>query len=352
MFDKAAAAGSDRGSAAVVAMRFAVELEGLSGGPLREVADRNGNTASSARRHLPLLGLSLTIRHRVLAGQADSLGVGELRTLAGLPVADQAAAFEAAIQRHPERRVRAMHKAPSHETATLRARGVLYFNPDRFLSARAVDTDCRVKVRAVVADINRRLASVGNHRSDAGALTEAHSAIVRAHLGLTMSPRLEKTEGLRTVILDEDADAWASRRRADGLVVIAAHPETPGSATDVVATYFEKDVVEKDFQTIKSTLELRPVHHQTDIKLRAHVTLCMLALLLQRILGRRLAAAGLSAPAALEVLGTAHLNLIANEKTQLYSITRPNEAQQGILATLNMSDLANDEQAAKNITPR
>lgn len=96
-------------------------------------------------------------------------------------------------------------------------------------------------------------------------------------------------------------------RTLEGLpaAVLTAHPDVPGTASDLIDMYFEKDVVEKDFQTIKSAVELRPVHHQTDIKLRAHVTICMLALLLQRI-----------------------------------------------LAALNMADLADDDWAAAYITPR
>lgn len=352
VFDKAAAANTDQGSAAVVAMRFALELDGLSGRALREVAERHSNTTVSARRHQDLLGLSLALRHRLLAGQADSLGVVELRTLARLPEADQTSAFEQAIGRQPTRRVGAKRTAPSSESPSLRAHGVLYFNPARFLAARAADDVGRARVRDRVADINRRLASPTNRRTDASALSEAHGAIVKARLGSVLSPSMEKKDGFRTVTLDEDQEAWARRRQVDGLALLAAHPDVPGTAADMVAMYFEKDVVEKDFQTIKSSIELRPIHHQTDIKLRAHVTICMLALLLQRILGRRLHAAGITASAALEVLGTAHLNLIATGKTQLYTITQLNEAQQGIVAALNMADLANDEQAAKSITPR
>lgn len=352
VFDKAAAANTDRGSAVVVAMRFALELEGLRGRALRDMAERHSNTAMSARRHQELLGLSLGLRHRVLAGQADSLGVVELRALARLPEADQLSAFEQAIGRQATRCVGAKRTAPFSESPTLPAHGVLYFNPVRFRAARAADDGGRERVRALVADINRRLASPTNRRSDASALAEAHVAIVKARLGSVLSPRLENMEGVRTVALDEDQDAWARRRQVDGVALLAAHPDVPGTAADIVDTYFEKDVVEKDFQTIKSCIELRPVHHQTDIKLRAHVTVCMLALLLQRILGRRLHAAGISASAALEMLGTAHLNLIATGKTHLYSITQLNEAQHGIVAALDMADLANDEQAAKNITPR
>jgi len=48
--------------------------------------------------------------------------------------------------------------------------------------------------------------------------------------------------------------------------------------TELCRTYRAKDAVETDFQVIKSLIKLRPVRHRTDAKVRAHVTLCMLAL--------------------------------------------------------------------------
>jgi hypothetical protein len=352
VFDKAAAADTEGDSAVVVAMRFALQLDGLRGAALREVAERHSNTTRSARKHRLLLGLSTTLRHRVLAGQADSLGVNELCSLARLPEADQISAFEKAIARQPSRRVKAKRTAPSAENSGLRARGVLYFNPDRFRAARAADEAGRARVLERVASINLRLASSANRRTDASALAEAHRAILKAKLGSALAPRMEKKEGYREVVLDLDQDAWNRRRQVDGLALLTTHPDVVGTPAEIIAMYFEKDVVEKDFQTIKSSIELRPVHHYTDIKLRAHVTVCMLALLLQRVLGRRLHATGMTASAALEVLGSAHLNLIAAAKAKLYTITQLNEAQQGILAALNMAELANDQEAAKSITPR
>ncbi|MDP2314272.1 MAG: hypothetical protein Q8P41_15325 [Pseudomonadota bacterium] len=78
--------------------------------------------------------------------------------------------------------------------------------------------------------------------------------------------------------------------------------------------YFENNLVEKDVQAIKSAIELRPIHQCTDVKLRAHVTVCMLALLTQRILADRLKAKAvkMSPASALEALATTHLNLVTN----------------------------------------
>ena len=55
------------------------------------------------------------------------------------------------------------------------------------------------------------------------------------------------------------------------------------SAEDIALGYKQLMEVERAFRTLKSTLSLRPVYHTKDDRIRAHVLLCWLALLLVRI---------------------------------------------------------------------
>lgn len=55
------------------------------------------------------------------------------------------------------------------------------------------------------------------------------------------------------------------------------------SAEDIALGYKQLLKVERAFRTLKSTLSLRPVYHTKDDRIRAHVLLCWLALLLIRI---------------------------------------------------------------------
>ena len=49
-------------------------------------------------------------------------------------------------------------------------------------------------------------------------------------------------------------------------------------AGKVVATYKSRARVERDFRSIKSIdVDLRPIHHWTETRVRAHVFICMLA---------------------------------------------------------------------------
>ena len=147
-------------------------------------------------------------------------------------------------------------------------------------------------------------------------------------------------------------DMWLHRQRYQGFVLLLAHPSLNQTAPELALLYRSKDLIEKDFQTIKSSVKLRPVFHYTDPKVKAHVTLCMLALLLQRTLESQLKTAGLqlSAPAALESLSSCHLNQM--KTGALYSLTAPTQLQREILKALKLTKLVDSSVLSKAITPR
>ena len=103
-------------------------------------------------------------------------------------------------------------------------------------------------------------------------------------------------------------------------------------------------------------MKLRPFYHHTDPKVRAHVTLCMLALLLERTLERRLKASGTIRTAAtcFEKLEGCHLNLVrSNENLDPeYVMTEPTQDQQAIVRSLRMKALIDPIQIAESLEPR
>ena len=76
-----------------------------------------------------------------------------------------------------------------------------------------------------------------------------------------------------------DQDQIAAEAALDGIYVIrtTVGPEQMDAAK-VVGTYKSLARVERDFRSIKSIdLDLRPIHHWTETRVRAHVFICMLA---------------------------------------------------------------------------
>jgi hypothetical protein len=157
------------------------------------------------------------------------------------------------------------------------------------------------------------------------------------------------------LVLTRNDEEWKRRRRLDGFAVLVAHPGLRQSAEELVQLYFSKDIVEKDFQLIKSELDLRPVRHRTDPKVRAHVSLCMLALLLQRSLEHDLTEGGLpvTAVAATQMLSTCHLNRVHPDGAQpYYTVTATTPEQRELIVALGLEHLVDDDAVEAILRPR
>ena len=69
----------------------------------------------------------------------------------------------------------------------------------------------------------------------------------------------------------------AAEAALDGIYVLRTSvPERDLDAPEVVRAYKQLKEVEKAFRTLKGPLELRPIHHRLEDRVRAHVFLCML----------------------------------------------------------------------------
>src|ERR1035438_9935657 len=82
-----------------------------------------------------------------------------------------------------------------------------------------------------------------------------------------------------TFAFTRNQDQITAEAALDGIYVIRATvPAEQMDPAKVVATYKSLARVERDFRSIKSIdLDLRPIHHWTENRVRAHVFICMLA---------------------------------------------------------------------------
>ncbi len=89
----------------------------------------------------------------------------------------------------------------------------------------------------------------------------------------------------------ENEKGLASEKRIEGKYVIATS-ESGLSVLEVVAIYKDLSDVERGFRQLKDVLAMRPIYHQIEQRVKAHIFVAALALLVQRLLGRRLEEAG------------------------------------------------------------
>jgi len=66
------------------------------------------------------------------------------------------------------------------------------------------------------------------------------------------------------------------------------------TAEQVVQQYKELQDIERCFRTLKSSLDIRPIHHWVDRRIEAHIFMCVMALQIQRLMRQRLRRAKIS----------------------------------------------------------
>ncbi|WP_406192299.1 IS1634 family transposase [Streptomyces sp. NBC_01017] len=123
--------------------------------------------------------------------------------------------------------------------------------------------------------------------------------------------------------LSINAAKVAAEARLDGKYLLAtSDPDL--SAEDVALGYKNLLEAERAFRTMKSTLDLRPVYHRLDERIRAHVLLCWLALLLIRVAERR---TELTWPRINTELGRIHQVTLTGPAGSLQQTTRLTDTQ-------------------------
>lgn len=103
---------------------------------------------------------------------------------------------------------------------------------------------------------------------------------------------------------------------------------------DVALGYKQLMEVERAFRTLKTTLELRPIYHRKDKRIKAHVLLCFLALVLARIAERQ---TGLTWDKIRSVMERMHLGEFKSKDGRILQRTELTPEQTNILKKLNFS---------------
>ncbi len=310
----------------------------------------HGLSKQLVAKYRVLRRLPEAVQQQILEGRAQGRSLDELMRIARLTDEPQKCdAFAALLATEVPRRSSARPLGVPATSAVrpvepVRVRAVLYFNPQIFVDERLRARDRLEAVQAFIADLNRRLAGpTARLRRDqiaAAVDRQLRKDNLLQVFDVDISEQAIAGRKRFLVRLTRDETEWSRRRRYDGFSILVAHPDVQRTGPELCLLYRAKDAVEKDFQTIKSVVELRPVWHQTDAKVRAHVTICMLALLLQRTLERRLSGLA-TAQAALETLATAHLNrYVGTDGTVAHVVTRVNREQNQILRRLGLQRLA------------
>jgi hypothetical protein len=131
-----------------------------------------------------------------------------------------------------------------------------------------------------------------------------------------------------------------AERRVEGTYLLQTNDATL-AVPETVAAYKELLTVERAFRELKGLMEMRPIYHQTQRRVRAHLFVAHLALLLGSALHKALARAGLSfaLETALEALRPIRLVELTVAGSPLRLVTRPGPHGQAVLRAVGIHQL-------------
>lgn len=125
----------------------------------------------------------------------------------------------------------------------------------------------------------------GRKLSDGGARARLYHAVCEAHMARIV--RVDLKSELFSYSIDERALAHA--RLMDGKLLLVTNAADL-SPSEVVARYKSLADIERGFRVLKSETEIGPIHHRLPDRIRAHATICFIALILHRVMRTRLRA--------------------------------------------------------------
>jgi transposase len=171
-----------------------------------------------------------------------------------------------------------------------------------------------------------------------------------AKIGVAAERLLQRNHGYRyyswslergTFRYFENAKSLGDEQRIEGKYVIATSESALG-VREIVAIYKDLSDVERGFRQLKDVLAMRPIYHQIESRVKAHIFVAAWALLVQRLLHRRLEEAGMdiSAERAMQALSTLRLvTLRLNDQSQRRGVSGGCPDARRVLKALGVTEL-------------
>jgi len=260
------------------------------------VADR-GFTSAANRRYLRKGGGSYIIGEKLRSGSAEAA---------------------AALSRQGRYKDVAQNLKVKEVRVAGDERFVICFNPG------AAGRDAAIRAR-MIAQLTEAI--TGSDQLSAGKRAELRG-VISAKPGLNRYLRVTPGGLLRI-----DAARAKAEENLDGKYLLrTADPEL--SAEDIAAGYKQLPEVERGWRDMAQVIDLRPVYHRREHRIRAHVTLCWLALLLARISEN---ACGQTWPELRRELDRIHIGTFTGPAGTFRQRTQITKPQAAILKALDIS---------------
>jgi hypothetical protein len=174
----------------------------------------------------------------------------------------------------------------------------------------------------------------GRKLSDSGAKARFFHAVSEAHLSKIIKVDL----AAELFSYDIDANARELAEMMDGKLLLVTNVQALTPA-DIVTRYKSLADIERGFKVLKSEIEIGPVYHRLPERIKAHASICFMALILHRVMRTRLRAAetGVTPERALEQLRRIqHHRIRLNGAEPVTGVSSINDQQSEVLNALRV----------------
>lgn len=174
----------------------------------------------------------------------------------------------------------------------------------------------------------------GRKFSDSGAKAHFFHEVADAHLSKIIKVDLKSD----LFTYDIDAKGLARAHMMDGKLLLVTNVADLQPA-QIVRRYKSLSDIERGFKVLKPKIEIATVYHRLPGRIRAHASICFMALILYRVMRQRLKAAGQAV--SLET-GLAQLRRIQrqsvsiNQEVPISGISNINREQAELFSVLNL----------------
>jgi transposase len=173
----------------------------------------------------------------------------------------------------------------------------------------------------------------GRKLSDSGAKARFFHEVCDAHLSKIIKVDLKSD----LFAYDIDQQALDRAQLMDGKLMLVTNVADQ-SAADIVARYKSLADIERGFRVLKSEIEIAPVFHRLPERIKAHASLCFMALIIYRVMRQRLrlAKSDMSPEAALRQLKRIQRHTVSINDAPIAGISTINQTQAAVLADLQL----------------
>lgn len=211
-------------------------------------------------------------------------------------------------------------------------RYVLRYNPETARDMKKIRQQKLGKADKFINTVKKSLRNPRSRMTPLNAYAKIKNYLQKR--GLTRYYFLD-LDGHKNLVCRSDSYARQKDVMFDGLLALETSSQNL-SPQEVSQAYMNLQEVERDFRQLKGQLRLRPNYHWTEKRIRAHIFVCVLALLMERYISTRLTKLGLSLSRAIESLKRMKLGLMDVQGQNQKMITTPKEEHKRILKELQL----------------